>query len=286
MPDESEMEGASEMPGPIPGNVEDYAVENPTVSAQEFYEEQYRVLFLNVFVWGSGLIAQNKMGDPKVFVEEMLREQARNNDDISIKFEHRFYDRMLEIAGEYLGKFVAPSTYKATLSQMSAARAVDNFQTYLKEIVMEVVESEPRVLSSSEVSESHEYIFGFGEIDNLHRAIARERIRKLFFKGFDQIVDFFEERLGVDLFANKQEKKLTQRLIEYRNLIVHNRGRINRHFLDAWPDSEYSIDENIDFEVDDVFEFYILTKVVAHVDEKVSDKFAIDPPSSGNTTSV
>ena len=52
--------------------------------------------------------------------------------------------------------------------------------------------------------------------------------------------DYVSERLGFELFQDATRLRSAIQLVETRNLIVHNRGVVNRIFLDRVQDVEAS----------------------------------------------
>lgn len=263
-------------PNPLSGKVRDYFVENPTVPAAKFYAEELRLMYLNGFLWGAILIAQHQISPSKEFLVQLIEE---NQDELELDFdpEDPVNDFVLGSFGDLVENVISPETHKTVLSQMSFARLVENFQVYLQEIIMEVVESEPRVLNSNGRRETHKFIFSFDSIDELHEAIARERVRKLSYGGVSEFASFFEDRLGADLFRSGDERTQVERLVAIRNQIVHNRGRADERFVENWEDSDCDEGELLELSMEDFYDTMVLNRVVARADRHLADKFDLTP---------
>lgn len=164
--------------------------------------------------------------------------------------------------------------YEKTVNRMIFCRLIENFQAYLKDILTEVVLSKPDILKSKE-SERLDYILGFENYKDLIRALSEKKIEELSYKGFDDLSQFFETRLGISPFIEGDIEFLKVRIKE-RNLIVHNRAKLNKQFVkDAKLDESF-----IGREINPTFEAIIallsfLNNEAVLIDDKISSKFSL-----------
>jgi len=62
--------------------------------------------------------------------------------------------------------------------------------------------------------------------------LVERRVNRLAYEGITGIESYFQDRLGIVMFADDQERQLAREFIELRNIIVHNGGIVNAIFLE------------------------------------------------------
>lgn len=124
--------------------------------------------------------------------------------------------------------------YERHFSAMTYSRSIDNFVIYFKEILAEVVYKRPEILRSKD-QERLDFILDYESMSDLLKAISEKKIEELFYRGINDIERFFKDRLGIELFKDDEFRKIINKLIKQRNLIVHNRGRITKEFHKEFP---------------------------------------------------
>jgi hypothetical protein len=89
--------------------------------------------------------------------------------------------------------------------------------------------------------------------------------------------DDLSRRLGIPLFENEAALLRAVRLIESRNLIVHNRGIVDRRFKERVPDSPATIGKRLPLpKTGDELNFLIAS--VRRLDNLVAKKFDLRRP--------
>lgn len=172
-------------------------------------------------------------------------------------------------------KFLNINYYENHLSALIYVRALDNFITYFKEILSEVVISKPQILKSKE-SENLDFILAFDTMDELAKAIATKKIEELFYKGIEDIEKFFKKRLGISIFKNENEKSNINFLIKQRNLAVHNRRKISKDFIKQFPDFNLEDGKYLTYTFSYVSQINLLLfNFLVDIDEEISKKFKL-----------
>jgi hypothetical protein len=170
-------------------------------------------------------------------------------------------------------EFLEINYYETTLSTMMYVKTVDNFENYFKEVLSEIVTSDPRVLKSKD-TEQLDFILSFNDYQSLISAIADKKIEALFYQGIDGIQKFFRERIGVEIFKEKADQ--INLLFKQRNLAVHNRSKISKEFVRQFPDEDFIEKMYLKFTFDYVQEvvsaFY---KIINELDYIFSKKFSL-----------
>lgn len=181
---------------------------------------------------------------------------------------------------EKMGQFLDINYYESPLSSMVYVRAIDNFITYFKEILAEIVQTKPQVLKSQE-SEKLDFILDYDSMEDLVNAIATKKIEELFYKGIEDIEKFFKNRLGIDIFKNLEEKNGINRLIKQRNLTVHNRKKISKEFSKQFPELKCEVGQYLIFEFRYVSMINLyLYNFISQIDEELSEKFKLQKINS------
>ena len=167
-------------------------------------------------------------------------------------------------------------TYEIYFSQMAFARTVDNFITYFKDLLAEVINVSPEILRSKE-QERLDFILQFDTIEELRNVIAEKKIEELFYRGILDINKFFEEKLGIKLFKTEEDLNNVNALVKQRNLIVHNRGRINKQFLKEFPKSNFEENKYLVFSYENLSRINVmLSNFLVYIDKEVGSKFGLE----------
>ncbi|MFC7774063.1 hypothetical protein [Flavobacterium sp. GCM10027622] len=225
---------------------------------QEINRSEMLISFLQV---GNKLISKNN-GEAKEYLTGI--------------YDHVFNTEIAKKSlTDNLDSYLDVNFYEIHLSSMVYVNTIDNFTTYLKDILAEVVQAEPQILKSNE-SEKLDFILGHESMKDLINAIANKKVEQLFYKGIEDIEKFFTERLKIEIFKTKEEKEGINRLIKQRNLTVHNRRKISNEFAKHFPDFNDGIGQHINFDFKYVSTINMfLYNFIGNIDEEISQKFKL-----------
>lgn len=200
--------------------------------------------------------------------EDLLKSIAKLktfNDNLEVPYE---LDPKLE------KEFLEINYYEKTLSTMMYVKTIDNFENYFKEILSEIVITEPRVLKSKE-TEQLDFILSFTDYQSLINAIAEKKIEALFYQGIDGIQKFFKKRIGVEVFKDKSDQ--INLLVKQRNLAVHNRSKISKEFVRQFPNKDFVENMYLNFTFDYVEKIVpALYKTINELDYEFTKKFNLN----------
>ena len=93
----------------------------------------------------------------------------------------------------------------------------------------------PEIIKSGETVKIEE-IFNYPSRRELINYLIDRKINSLSYGGLKQIEKFIFEALNIDLFSTEKDRNLLRIFIEVRNIQTHNRGYVNRIFLDRVED--------------------------------------------------
>ena len=67
-------------------------------------------------------------------------------------------------------------------------------------------------------------------------ALVEGRVMELSYKGMSDLCTYTEKKLGFRLFPDEGKLRKAVRLVDMRNVIVHNRGKVNIHLIQRQPE--------------------------------------------------
>ena len=166
--------------------------------------------------------------------------------------------------------------YEQHFGRMAYIRAIDNFITYLKDILAEIVLKKPQILKSKE-TETLDFILSYDSIEELILAISEKKVEELFYKGINDIQKFFDTRLGVQIFKDDIKKNNINLLIKQRNLAVHDRGKISKELVKDFPEYDFTEGEILTFKYGYISEVNaFLNDFAIDLDIELCEKFDLE----------
>ncbi len=159
--------------------------------------------------------------------------------------------------------------------EMMLVRGTDNFLSYVSELLALVFTSRPETLKSGETVKLDE-ILQHSTMDDLVKRLAERRVERLSYQGMKDLQKDLAEKLNFELFPLSESLSRAVRIIEVRNLLVHNRGIVNRTFQSRTGDSSVAIGTLFELSPHAVIsDLNFLAKSVLDVDERAAVKFGV-----------
>ena len=84
--------------------------------------------------------------------------------------------------------------------------------------------------------------------------IADKKINELAYQSMTDLKRYLSDKLGFDLFNGDAQERLIIEIIQIRNLLVHNRGKLSEKFLEICPEFEGNIGDEIKLGTNQMFE--------------------------------
>lgn len=168
----------------------------------------------------------------------------------------------------------ALNEFRPLLRETVLTRSVENFLTYVAELLAVVFTLRPETLRSNEEIRVDD-VLQHDSMEALIDELAERRVDRLAYMGLGDLRRYLADRMGFELFENEEHFDVAARLVEYRNVIVHNRGVISRTFLRRQPDLGYALGDQLDLG-DEVMEgAWTLSNVVVGVENRAAAKWGI-----------
>lgn len=183
---------------------------------------------------------------------------------------------LLQTQGEdAINKNVMFSHHAEIACEMVIQRTADNFVKYLSDLLALLFTAHPQSLRSGE-QETLDFILSFSNIEELISALAEKRVEKLAYLGMRDLADYFSRKLGFELFPSPEHKRETELLIELRNIIVHNRGRVSKIFKQRVADYPRAIGERADLDFSKTMRTRVLVENLAlDIDHRAIAKWGL-----------
>lgn len=139
------------------------------------------------------------------------------------------------------------------LAELLLTKTIDNFQTFITELLTLVYRKFPRMIESSEKI-TFEEVLEQNEIGNLIHLIVEKKVMELSYKGLGDLNSYLKKKLDFSLITNDSDLRFLFLKYQERNLLVHNYGTINFRFKKL-TNSEARIGDKLELELRDSFDF-------------------------------
>jgi hypothetical protein len=124
--------------------------------------------------------------------------------------------------------------HSGILDGMLFCRGVNSFLTYLADLVTLIYEKYPRKLPSNK-QVTYEFCIEHHMANDLIPALAEATVRELTHQNLDALGKYFQKHLDIPLFATEIQTVNAALCVDIRNIITHNRGIVNRFFIQRNP---------------------------------------------------
>src|ERR1700688_1696377 len=124
--------------------------------------------------------------------------------------------------------------HSAVLGEMLFCRGVNSFLTYLADLMTLVYEKYPKKLPSNKQT-TYGFCVEHHMAGDLISALAEETVLGLTHQNFDALAQYFKKNLDLVLFKEDAGSAKAALSVDIRNIITHNRGIVNRFFIQRNP---------------------------------------------------
>lgn len=144
-----------------------------------------------------------------------------------------------------LDRVVAMEPLDETLMfEVLLCRGVDNFLTYIAEMIATLFRKRPETLRSDETV-TMKQVLAQPDLEAFIAWFADRKVSSLSYKGLGEVETFIRGRFGLALSEGDEQRIKLNEVIAVRNLIVHRRGVIDSRFIDSVGDSYGLIGDQI-----------------------------------------
>jgi hypothetical protein len=192
------------------------------------------------------------------------------------KTKEGIVDSKIQQLSESMTKIRRSPVFRDPLPEMILCRTVDNFNCYLSDVLFILFRSRPETLRSSE-QVTIEDVLTATNMDEFVERLAERKVESLSYQGFSAVYNYLTKRLGIRSGLKKELLEGAIKAIAIRNIIVHNRGKVNSRFLKETGQSEFRLGQNINLTIKEAerhVEF--MQKVAEVIDGLLIEKFGYE----------
>ena len=170
-----------------------------------------------------------------VFVTEMMHVLALFPNALPILTRHGdeaggdFNDLIQEFAKETI-LLQDPDEMARWLAPLWTAKTVDNFNCYLADVLSIVFRRCPETLKCNKTV-TFEQVLDCESLDEVLQKLASLKVEELAYNGFEEMWKYLKDRVGIQVDLDEANCQAVGEAIAIRNIVVHNRGRVNARFL-------------------------------------------------------
>jgi|SRR5665213_646127 len=117
------------------------------------------------------------------------------------------------------------------LCQLVIVREVAAFDAYMQDIIMRVYTEVPGILKSN-TQTTYADVLQFDSMEAFKAAAAEQIVMTLTYKSITELLEHLNKKHGTNILVDSPTIKLAVEYIEIRNIIAHNKGIVNRRFIE------------------------------------------------------
>lgn len=141
--------------------------------------------------------------------------------------ERRRYQKTIDNPEQAVKKL---KEFRFLNSKNLTVTTVDAFLWFVSATIQSAMKKRPEIVKSGE-SIKIDDIFDFMNRRELINYLIDRKVNSLSYGGMSKIEKFIDDSMGLTIFPDDEARKLMQIFVEVRNIHVHNRGVVNRVFL-------------------------------------------------------
>jgi uncharacterized protein YutE (UPF0331/DUF86 family) len=177
-------------------------------------------------------------------------------------------------------------SYSQLFLQMAVCRLIDNYSSYLSDVIREAIPLKPEILKSGEQVKL-EYVLQFDTMSDFLNDLIDRKVTSLSYGGFLDIEKWCVEKLGLSLLKDAEQRDSLIELIETRNIFVHNRGKIGEKYLRNVSNTNFVLGQERLIDLDYLIHtITLLLSCGLNFDEKIAAKFSLLQMNSGEQSRV
>lgn len=134
-----------------------------------------------------------------------------------------------------VGRNMPVAQYQRWWIEVWLTRSVDAFQYYLSQILFRVYKERPETLKGSENKVEIGEVLEAGSIEAFINNCAEQRVSVLAYRGLPKLIEYLNRNLHIKFDTSNPDFQAACEIVEVRNIIVHNRGRVSKIFLQRLP---------------------------------------------------
>lgn len=159
--------------------------------------------------------------------------------------------------------------------QTLVSRGVDNYLSYVSDLLFVLFKSRPETLRSGREVRL-DMVLAYETREELIEALAEQEVDRLAYAGMRDLAKVLRDTLGFSLFHDEAQLDRAVRIVEDRNLVVHNRAVVNRKYVARVQAPGPPIGRALRLNSEGVFDdLEFLASSVTSIDKRAAKKWRI-----------
>jgi hypothetical protein len=165
------------------------------------------------------------------------------------------------------------------MAQLIVCRSVDDFLTYLSDLLVLIFKTRPEMLKSQE-SVTVADVLEHHTMGDFIAAITERKVNALSYKGIHDLDLYLVKHFGFPICQNEAAIQQITTVVEVRNIITHNQGIVNTLFSTRVPAYAEHVGKLLTMASSDTLKWMRFLKACAEdLDSRAEEKFSL-PTSS------
>jgi hypothetical protein len=204
----------------------------------------------------------NRLDTFYTFLQMDYEKRHKGNIQLTKKLE-KFYGGILKVKGrkdgieiseseaELIRKIIKENTenYQQLLpffrSQMLIF-IVSLFEFYVKDAIEYMYSKNINSLKTKDKSIDYEKLLSFSNMDEILHYIVEKESFSIGFLSYDDLTNYLIKKWKINLNDTEILRESIEEIFQIRNILVHNRGKVNRTFLQKVTNATYKIDDSVE----------------------------------------
>lgn len=152
--------------------------------------------------------------------------------------------------------------------------AVSLSEFYVNDLFRYIFEKNVNILKSEKKTITYEKLLSFKDLGEIYDYIVEKECYVMGYMSYEELSDYFHDRFQVDFSNSDVNQEDLIEVFAVRNLLIHNRGVVNRAFLRKVKKEKYELGASVS--VDEGFlntALSMISKQVSCIDSWAIDKF-------------
>lgn len=148
------------------------------------------------------------------------------------------------------------------------------FEYYIKDVTEFLLLKNVNILKTKEKEISYEKILSFSSVDEIQKYLVEKESFALGYMSYEEIADYFLRKFQIDFHQSDLSKMDLVEIFLLRNILLHNKGIVNRTFLQKIKHRKYRLGKKIQINEKTMKQTLdLIKKQVTYIDSIVISKY-------------
>jgi len=152
--------------------------------------------------------------------------------------------------------------------------AVASFEFYIKDVVKFIYLKNIHILKDKARNIVYDKLLTFKNLDEVREYVIEKECYSIGYMRYEELANYFLRKFQINFSGSRIKKRDMVKIFLMRNLLIHNKGLVNRTFLDKVKNTKYKLGDPIEINEKILKKsMNLLLKQVEYIDSCVVKKF-------------